>query len=141
VADDLPPLSELYRRSSLSNDGDRANLLGHPDELVFSDRAVTERRVRIATVADRIAGFATVADHDQIGELEDLFVDPDAMLRGAGRALVLDAVAGARARGLTRIDVTANPHALGFYEKVGFVSDGITETQFGPGHRMHLDVR
>jgi hypothetical protein len=53
---------------------------------------------------------------------------------------VLDAVDRSRERGLTRIEVTANPHALAFYENVGFVLDGTTETRFGPGHRMHLDV-
>jgi hypothetical protein len=36
--------------------------------------------------------------------------------------------------------VTANHHALAFYEKVGFVADGEVETRFGAGLRMHLDV-
>ena len=36
--------------------------------------------------------------------------------------------------------VIANPHALAFYEAVGFVADGLVPTRFGPGHRMHLDV-
>jgi GNAT superfamily N-acetyltransferase len=76
----------------------------------------------------------------QASELEDLFVDPDWMQRGVGRELVLDAVAIARAKGVPRIEVTANGHALAFYEKVGFVLDGVVETRFGPGSRMHLDV-
>ena len=83
----------------------------------------------------RIVGFATLLG----AELEDLFVDPAWMRRGIGRALLLDAVAVARAQGLERVEVTANPHALPFYERVGFVPDGTVETDFGPGTRMHRD--
>jgi N-acetylglutamate synthase-like GNAT family acetyltransferase len=56
----------------------------------------------------------------QIGELEDLFVDPDWMRRGIATKLVLDALANAREQGIARIDMTANGHALAFYKKVGF---------------------
>jgi ribosomal protein S18 acetylase RimI-like enzyme len=67
-------------------------------------------------------------------------VDPDWMRRGIGRALVSDTAATARARNLSRIEVTANDHALAFYEAVGFVRDGTVSTPFGSAPRMHLDV-
>ena len=140
VSGDAAELGEVYRRSSLSNEGDRAALLSHPEALEISDLPLHEQRVRVAVVDDRIVGFATVLATGQIGELEDLFVDPDWMLHGIGRMLVLDAVETAREQGFIQVEVTANPHALGFYEKVGFVSSGMTETRFGPGHRMSLAV-
>lgn len=133
---DMPVLRDLFRRSSLSNDGDRPSLLAHPEALVFSGLSVDEGRTRVAIADDRIVGFATLLGP----ELEDLFVDPDSMRRGVGRALVLDAAAVARARGLERLEVTANHHALDFYESLGFVLDGTVETDFGPGSRMHLDL-
>ena len=138
--EDLPKLRDVCRRSSLSNEGDRASLLAHPDALEFSDRAVADGRVRVAVIDDRIVGFATVLVTGQIGELEDLFVDPDWMRRGIATELVRDALANAREQRVARIEVTANGHALAFYESVGFISDGISQTQFGPGHRMHVDV-
>ena len=46
----------------------------------------------------------------------------------------------ARHHGMPRIEVTANPNALDFYEKTGFVTDHTTQTEFGPGLRMHLDL-
>lgn len=140
VAADVGALREVYRRSSLSNEGDRAALLAHPEALEFARGAVDAHRVRVAVVGSRIVGFATVVPDGEVGELEDLFVDPDWMRRGIARMLALDAVDNARAQGLSRIEVTANPHALGFYESVGFVYDGIEQTPFGPGHRMHLCV-
>jgi ribosomal protein S18 acetylase RimI-like enzyme len=137
---DLPALSDLFRRASLSNEGDRASLLAHPDALELSARAVEEGRVRVAAIENRIVGFATIVVTDQSGELDDLFVDPDCRRRGIATALVLDALDHAADQELTRIEVTANPHALAFYESVGFVSDGMRQTRFGPGHRMHINV-
>ena len=62
------------------------------------------------------------------------------MRRGVGRALVRDAVARASRGRLARVEVIANRHALGFYEKAGFVVDRDVQTRFGPAPRMHLEV-
>ncbi len=128
---DLDQVRDVFRRAALSNDGDQATLLAHPEALELSGPAS-----RVAVVEGRVVGFATLVGT----ELEDLFVDPDWMGHGIGRALVVDAIAVARAQGLGRIDVTANPHALGFYEKVGFVTGGAAETQFGPAVRMQIEL-
>jgi GNAT superfamily N-acetyltransferase len=140
VPADLGVLSDVFRRSSLSNEGDRVSLLAHPDALAFSDRAVHEQRARVAIADGRIVGFATTLIAGQVSVLEDLFVDPDWARRGIGRELVVDAVGTARRQGAPRMEVTANGHALGFYEKAGFVLEGVVETRFGPGSRMHLDI-
>jgi ribosomal protein S18 acetylase RimI-like enzyme len=137
---DLPALQDVYRRSSLSNEGDRANLLAHPETLVLSDRAIREGRTRAAISAGGdIIGFITIAMADRALEVDDLFVDPDVMRRGVGRRLVDDAVDIAVDRGVARLEVTANPHALAFYLRVGFVVDHEVATRFGPALRMHLD--
>jgi GNAT superfamily N-acetyltransferase len=138
---DLAMLRDVFRRSSLSNDGDRANLLAHPEILELSDLAVREGRVRTAISEGVIVGFATWLPVAGGLELEDLFVDPDRMRLGIGRALLLDIAGIARARDIQRIDVTANKHARAFYDSVGFVVDGYAQTTFGPALRMHLDVR
>jgi GNAT superfamily N-acetyltransferase len=139
-ADDLPVVSDLYRRSSLSNEGDRDVLLSHPEALVFEDTSIRDGRTRVAVGDGRIVGFATTRDVGDTCDLDDLFVDPEWMRRGVARLLVSDAARLARARGRSRIEVIANPHALDFYEAVGFVADEAVETEFGTGTRMHLDV-
>jgi GNAT superfamily N-acetyltransferase len=141
VPADRDAVQRLFRRASLSNDGDRDNLLAHPDALVFSDTAIIEQRTRVATDVDGVViGFATSADVAGGLELEDLFVDPDRMRRGVARALVLDIVQRARRAGIARIEVTANRHALAFYDAVGFVHDHDVETRFGPAPRMFLEI-
>ena len=63
------------------------------------DLAVTEGRTRAAVADGRIIGFATWLSAGDALEIEDLFVDPEWLGRGAGRALVLDLIAIARGRG------------------------------------------
>jgi GNAT superfamily N-acetyltransferase len=133
-------ISDLFRRSSLSNVGDREVLLANPEVLAFDEAPIREGRTRVAMEDGRIVGFATTSLGDDVVELDDLFVDPDCMRRGVARALVLDAMSIARAGGSTRIEVTANAHALDFYNAAGFVADGQVATQFSPGTRMHLDI-
>jgi N-acetylglutamate synthase-like GNAT family acetyltransferase len=137
---DLPALRRLFRRSSLSNEGDRELMIAHPELVEPSEEAVAEGRTRVAMSGDgTILGFATGRRLESgVVELEDLFVDPDSMRLGIGRALVADQVALAERQGIARIEVTANPHADAFYRSVGFVQVGETETQFGPAARMAI---
>ena len=140
VPADVAALRDVFQRASLSNEGDRMTLLANPDALEFPGLGGDDRRTRVATADGRIAGFATSVPAGDLIELDDLFVDPGWMRQGAGRALVLDAVAVARELGAGRVEVTANPHALVFYGKAGFIADHEVQTRFGPGLRMHIDV-
>ena len=141
VLDDMEELSALFRRASLSNEGDRGYLLAHPEALVLSDNGIRQGRTRVAVEPDNeIVGFASWLVVDGVIELEDLFVEPSWMRKGVGRALVLDAVAVARSHMFHRLEVTANPHAQAFYEALGFSVGQMVETDFYPGFRMHREV-
>ncbi|MGO9876478.1 MAG: GNAT family N-acetyltransferase [Acidimicrobiia bacterium] len=138
---DVAELRDVFRRSSLHNEGDRATLLDHPEVLEFDPVCVHEYHTRVAVDDGRVVAFVTTRQlpHDII-ELDDLFVDPDWTRRGIAHELIRDAEAIAHSAGARRIEVTANNHALAFYERVGFVPDGVAQTRFGPATRMHLDV-
>jgi GNAT superfamily N-acetyltransferase len=131
-------LGELHRRSSYVWDEDRANLEAHPDALGVAREAIAEGRVRVAVgPADELLGFSVVADGTTgVCELDDLFVDPDAMRQGVGRALVEDAAARAIATGYREMTVVAHPRNFGFYGSVGFVPGEGVETRFGPATRL-----
>ena len=101
VADDLPALRELFRRSSLSNPDDVEVLLAHPEALVLPDTEVlggshagwpSPRTARSSASRRRSAA-------GPVRELEDLFVDPDHQRHGIGALLVADAVDLARRDG------------------------------------------
>ena len=87
-----------------------------------------------------VVGFATWAETGGTIELEDLFVDPGYLRRGIATALVSCIAEIWRARGEERLEVTANPHALGFYRAVGFIDCGVAETKFSAAPRMELAI-
>ena len=138
---EMGELQALYRRSSMVWDSDRALMVAHP-ELVEPDLETIEgQRVRVAVQNGRLVGFSTVLPAPgDAGELDALFVEPDAMRSGIGRMLVEDAVVTCRVLGWSRLEVTANPNAVGFYERVGFVKTGTARTQFADADRMVLDL-
>jgi len=134
---DLEDLRGVFRRASLSNEHDRGPLLEQPEWLVLADDGIREGRMRVAVGDDDAAiGFATYQIAGDVAELEDLFVDPDWMRHGIGGALVLDVSARLDEQHVEMLDVTANPHAMRFYEHMGFSEIGIVDTQFYPAPRM-----
>ena len=146
---DLPACASVYRRASLSNAGDRDNLLAHPEYLVLGPEGLAEGRMYVAEEDGLVVGFATWAWAAQAGggietietiELEDLFVDPDWRRRGIAAALVGYIVDVLRARGVRCLEVTANPHAEGFYSAAGFIDCGVAETVFGASPRKRLTI-
>lgn len=69
-----------------------------------------------------ITGFIGIAKQ----RIEMLFVDPTRMGQGIGRALVVDAIT---THGITDVDVNEqNPDAVGFYQRMGFIVFGRSET-------------
>ena len=136
--DDLADLTEVFRTASLSNDGDRENLLAHPEFLELSDAAIVEGRLRLAEIDGVAVGFVTGVRVDREVELEDLFVAPAWMRKGVATRLVADLIERSRAEGASHLVVTANPHAKAFYLSAGFHGSEEVETDFGPGARMYL---
>jgi GNAT superfamily N-acetyltransferase len=138
ASSDMDMLSGVFRRASLSNEDDRGYLLAHPEVLELGGDAVREGRTIVAEdPSGSVVGFASFLISGDVIELEDLFVDPACMKRGIGRRLVLAIVAAARELGFDRLEVTANPHAMQFYERTGFVADRVVETDFYPAPRMY----
>jgi GNAT superfamily N-acetyltransferase len=143
---DLPAAAAVYRRASLSNAGDRDNLLAHPEYLILGPEGLAEGRTYVADEDGLVVGFATWAQADgalDAGgalELEDLFVDPDWRRRGIAAALVSRIVEVLRERGVRCLEVTANPHAQEFYSAAGFIDCGVAETELGAAPRKRLAI-
>jgi GNAT superfamily N-acetyltransferase len=141
TAADYPGAAAVYRRASLSNAGDREYLLAHPEHLVLAPEALTGGRTLVAEQDGSVVGFASWLEVADGVELDDLFVDPAWRRRGIATALVIGIVEVLRARGVSHLEVTANPHALAFYREVGFVDIGQATTESGTAPRMALTIR
>jgi GNAT superfamily N-acetyltransferase len=121
VLADLAAARDVFRRASLSNAGDRATLLAHSEHLILGPDGLNEGRTQVADENGSVVGFATWTDAGGVFELEDLFVEPDWTRRGIATALVKGIAGIMRGRGFERLEVTANPHAMGFYTSIGFM--------------------
>ena len=140
TAGDLDVLRSIYRRASLSNEGDRPFLVANPHLLELDDRSWGEGRTIVATRDRDVVGFATITVAATHLELDALFVDPDHRRSGHASRLIEAVVDTARRSGARRIEVSANEHARAFYEGAGFEQVGMVDTLDQPVPRMHLSV-
>lgn len=128
-------LEALQWRASLANENDRPHLEANPDAIHLPLEQIERGEVIVSELAGRTVGFAAVLTDDSHLELDGLFVEPDMWRQGVGATLIAAATHEARRRGLALM-VIANPHALDFYRRCGFLEEGIVQTRFGPGIRM-----
>ncbi|OLZ68184.1 GNAT family N-acetyltransferase [Streptomyces sp. IMTB 2501] len=89
----------------------------------------TGRLLHGAVAAEKTGGDASV------GSLGRLAVSREARGLGVGVALVRAIEDAARARGLTAVDLHAQTHALGFYERLGYAPYGPEFPDAGIPHR------
>jgi GNAT superfamily N-acetyltransferase len=142
TATEAPVLEALQRRSSDVWEAYRAQLAANPDAIELPQAFIDKGWVRVAIDVDEApVGFSVVVPaNGPVHELDGLFVEPDQMSAGVGRALVDDAAARAADQGAEALEVTAGP-AQGFYERVGFRLIGVAQTRFGPAVRMRRDLQ
>ena len=136
-AGEASDLEALQLRASIVYDSDRDAVLAHPEVVALPAGVLEAGGVRVAEDQAGVVGFSVVLDGEPgAWELDGLFVEPGHWRQRIGAALVGDVMDRACRGGAARLDVVANPNALGFYSSVGFVGVGTVETQFGPGLRM-----
>ncbi|MFF7370770.1 GNAT family N-acetyltransferase [Streptomyces tricolor] len=81
------------------------------------------------------AAVAKTGGDPSVGSLGRLAVSREARGLGVGAALVRALEDAARARGLTAVDLHAQTHALGFYERLGYTAYGPEFPDAGIPHR------
>jgi GNAT superfamily N-acetyltransferase len=86
----------------------------------------------------RILGFGTVEGEPPAGELGMLFVDPSAIGRGVGSALISHLTAVASRLGFHRLTIAADPNAEPFYLAKGAVRIGGVPSGSVPGRTLPL---
>lgn len=110
------------RRTALSHDTPAQVQAWAPDEVDLDRRA--RRRAEawtvVAVARGRVVGFADLTD---AGEMDTLFVHPDAGRRGVATALVAAVTGEATRRGMRRVEVRASRVLQPLLERLGFVLD------------------
>lgn len=85
----------------------------------FEPESLRAREIYVAEAHGEPVGWAALIPRDELGWLEDLWIDPPWIGRGVGRLLFEHVAERARELGARRLEWEAEPNALGFYERMG----------------------
>lgn len=92
--------------------------------------------------ADRPVATARLLVRDEIGKIGRVCVLADQRGTGLGAALMRAAIDALAARGVRQVRLGSQTHAMGFYEKLGFVAEGPVYDDAGIPHRdMALNLK
>jgi len=120
--DEAPALGALCVRSKAHWGYDaRFMALAHRS-LQIDPAAIAAERVLVAIdLTDRALGVADCCALPEPGafDLVHLFVDPQGLRKGVGRALFAAACAWCRDQGGTKLVILSDPNAAAFYQRLG----------------------
>jgi GNAT superfamily N-acetyltransferase len=136
--DEAAPLSELALRSKGHWGYDQAFLDACREELTLTPAQVRAKRTIVAERGGRVVGFYTLAGEPPVACLDHLFVEPDEIGSGVGRALWGHAVHAAQSLGFTRLEIEADPDAEAFYLAMGARRRGTVPSGSIPGRALPL---
>lgn len=138
--DEAAALTELAMRSKAHWGYDDEFMAACRDELTIRPEHIP--RVDVAEVDGQVIGMVRLEPETPgpsgrlSGELEDLFVEPDAIGTGVGRALFRHVVRRAAAQGMARLCFDADPNAEPFYASMGAVRVGESPSGSIPGRML-----
>jgi len=119
-------LTALCRRSKAHWGNDAAFMAACAAELTVTAERIAAGMTFVREADGAVAGMYSLDPMDDPAriELDLLYVDPDAIGSGHGRALMEHAKAEARRQGARLLVVQADPNAAGFYAAMGGVQVG-----------------
>lgn len=138
LVEEAAVLSALALRAKAHWGYDEAFLALYRDELTVTPGEIAAHTVRVATLARQPCGFYQLRGAGETATLNDLWVEPDAIGQGYGRALWQHAVATARERGFRALVLESDPHAEGFYRAMGAERIGSQPSTVIPGRELPL---
>jgi GNAT superfamily N-acetyltransferase len=131
-------LSELALRSKGYWDYDQVFLDSCRAELTIRPGEVPGRCIVVAEAAGQILGFYSVDGHPPVGELGNMWVEPEWIGTGVGRRLWQHAMTTAQKAGFIALRIGSDPGAEGFYRAMGAQRIGTTPSASIPGRMLPL---
>ena len=109
------------------------------EALTITPEFISDNEVYGAVFEEELGGFYALVERGREVELEHLWVSPEHIGAGIGRALFDHAVRRAAALGATTLSIEADPNAEGFYRRMGArrVGENVYEIE---GHRRELPL-
>jgi ribosomal protein S18 acetylase RimI-like enzyme len=93
-------------------------------QLTFTSAYFEKNESWVAELNGISVAFYTLLQKDGNAWVEDLWVSPELIGKGIGKSLFLHALNISRQRGFKKLQLEADPNAVGFYEKMGMYKIG-----------------
>jgi GNAT superfamily N-acetyltransferase len=98
------------------------------EDLTVSPEFIRDNQVYVFERDGDVRGFYALCVSGTKAELEHMWVTPDSIGTGIGKELFLDAMDRAATLEVREIEISADPNAAGFYERMGASQIGETES-------------
>jgi GNAT superfamily N-acetyltransferase len=89
------------------------------EDLTISSDFISNNQVYVAEREDEIIGFYALVVGDQQAELEHMWVAPKYIGTGVGKELFIHAMQIAAGENASAVEISSDPNAEGFYERMG----------------------
>lgn len=93
-------------------------------DLTITPEFISANAVFVAIIDGSIVGCCALVLSDTLSELEHMWIKPEYMGSGVGRALFNHATAQAARLNVRELELSADPNAEGFYQRMGAVRIG-----------------
>ncbi|HZI88560.1 MAG TPA: GNAT family N-acetyltransferase [Pyrinomonadaceae bacterium] len=89
------------------------------DDLTISPEFISQNQVFVAECENEIIGFYALVAAGRHAELEHMWVAPKHIGTGVGKELFIHAMQIAAGDNVSEVELSADPNAEGFYQKMG----------------------
>lgn len=137
---ELPAATELCPRSKAHWGYDQSFMEACFQELMLTSDDLENDQVVVAISNDVMVGVVQVSVVERGCFLEKLFVDPDRMGEGIGRAMYDWSIETTRKLGASELVIEADPNAEPFYLRMGGIRAGFANSGSIPGRQLPLLV-
>jgi N-acetylglutamate synthase-like GNAT family acetyltransferase len=88
-------------------------------DLTITPEFIAENEMYVAMIDEEVVGCCAIAFSEGLAELEHMWIRPQHMGAGVGRALFLHVKERAAKLGIAVLEISADPNAEGFYQRMG----------------------
>jgi GNAT superfamily N-acetyltransferase len=112
------------------------------EDLTISSDFVANNHVYVAERENTLMGFYALIIREGKAQLEHMWVAPEHMGAGVGKELFIHAMQSAAGENVSEVEISSDPHAEGFYQKMGAhrIGETISEVDGQPRTLPRLTV-
>jgi N-acetylglutamate synthase-like GNAT family acetyltransferase len=99
------------------------------DDLTITPEFIARNEMYVAVIGEEVVGCCAIVLGEARAELEYMWIKPQHMGAGVGRALFLHAKERAARVGMRLLELSADPNAEGFYARMGAKRIGETQSE------------